>query len=107
VLRGGRPAGCPARRAALGRVASLPLESGRPGAKARSAGLWAKDRHGRFSTRGRNSVAIVRGTRWLTKETCAGTLTRVAEGAVAVRDTRRHKTVLVRAGHSYLARDAR
>jgi hypothetical protein len=106
VLKGGRPAECPSPAAALGRIASFSLGSGRASAKPTSGGLWAKDKHGRFRSRGRNSVATVRGTRWLTKETCAGTLTRVAEGAVAVRDTRRHKTVLVRAGHSYLASDA-
>jgi len=106
LLEGGRPAGCSTPAAALGRIASFSLGSGRPTAKTKASGLWAKDKHGRFRSRGRNSVATVRGTRWLTQETCAGTLTRVAEGAVEVRDTRRHKTVLVRAGHSYLARDA-
>jgi hypothetical protein len=69
-----------------------------------SGGLWAKDRNGRFRTRGRNSVATVRGTRWVTRETCAGTLTRVMDGAVDVFDLRKHRTVRVRAGHSYLAR---
>jgi hypothetical protein len=38
---------------------------------------------------------------------CDGTLTKVTEGAVAVRDRVRHKTVLVKAGHSYLARARR
>src|SRR5205085_1351497 len=67
--------------------------------------LWGRDHGGRFSTRGANSVATVRGTRWMTQERCAGTLTRVTEGAVAVRDLRRHKTVVVRAGHTDLARE--
>jgi hypothetical protein len=49
----------------------------------------------------------VRGTRWLTRDTCAGTRTRVVAGAVAVRDLRRHRTVVVRKGHEYLARVAR
>ena len=66
--------------------------------------LWASDRGGRFRTHGRNSVATVRGTRWVTTETCAGTRTTVTAGAVAVRDLRRKRTVVVRAGHSYLAR---
>jgi streptogramin lyase len=66
--------------------------------------VWVKDKHGRFRSRGKNSVATVRGTLWMTKETCAGTLTRVKEGAVAVRDLHLKRTVLVRAGHSYLAR---
>jgi hypothetical protein len=71
-----------------------------------SGGLWARDRHGRFRSRGRNSVATVRGTRWVTRETCAGTLTRVMDGAVDVFDRHTHRTVRVRAGHSYLARTA-
>jgi hypothetical protein len=66
--------------------------------------LWARDRGGRFRTHGRNSVATVRGTSWVTTDTCAGTRTTVTAGAVSVRDLRRHRTVLVRAGHSYLAR---
>jgi hypothetical protein len=66
--------------------------------------LWASDSHGRFSTRGENSVATVRGTYWGTVNRCDGTLTVVRRGAVSVRDVRRHRTVLVTAGHSYLAR---
>ena len=66
--------------------------------------LWGSDNGGRFRTHGRDSVATVRGTRWLTLDRCDGTLTKVVEGAVAVRDRRRGKTVLVRAGRSYLAR---
>jgi uncharacterized delta-60 repeat protein len=59
---------------------------------------------GRFRTRGRHSAATVRGTVWLTADRCDGTLTRVTRGRVAVRDFRRKRTVLVRAGKSYLAR---
>jgi hypothetical protein len=66
--------------------------------------VWGSDRNGRFRTRGSNSVATVRGTKWVTTDTCAGTRTTVTEGAVSVRDTHRHRTVLVRAGHSYVAR---
>jgi streptogramin lyase len=66
--------------------------------------LWATDNHGQYSTRGQNSVATVRGTVWDTVDTCAGTRTFVKRGLVSVRDLRRHTTVLVRAGHSYLAR---
>jgi hypothetical protein len=103
VLRDGRPKGCPASgRAAAARAAlahgMATKDTSGPG------GLWAQDRHGRFRTRGRNSVATVRGTRWVTRETCTGTLTRVMEGAVDVFDLRTHRTVRVRAGHSYLAR---
>jgi streptogramin lyase len=66
--------------------------------------LWGRDRGGSFRTHGRHSQATVRGTRWLTVDRCDGTLTRVTEGAVSVRDRVRHRTVLVRAGHSYLAK---
>jgi streptogramin lyase len=66
--------------------------------------LWGRDRGGRFRTFGRHSQATVRGTRWLTADTCAGTLTVVKRGAVVVRDFARHRNVLVRAGHRYLAR---
>ena len=66
--------------------------------------LWAKDRHGRWRTHGRDSVATVRGTEWITEDRCDGTLTTVVEGAVKVRDRHTGRSVLVRAGHSYLAR---
>jgi hypothetical protein len=69
--------------------------------------LWGKDDRGRFRTQGKDSVATVRGTRWATIETCAGTITRVAQGAVSVRDLRAKRTVLIRAGRSYLARRTR
>jgi hypothetical protein len=59
---------------------------------------------GRFSTRGKNSSATVRGTVWTTTDRCDGTLTSVKRGRVAVRDFRRKRTVIVRAGKSYLAR---
>jgi hypothetical protein len=66
--------------------------------------LWGKDNHGRYSTRGRNSVATVRGTLWETVDSCAGTRTVVKRGVVSVRNLHRRTSVLVRAGHSYLAR---
>jgi ferric-dicitrate binding protein FerR (iron transport regulator) len=69
--------------------------------------LWARDNHGRFRTHGANSVATARGTAWLTQDRCDGTRTRVTRGAVAVRDLARHRTVVVRAGHAYLARHHR
>ena len=65
--------------------------------------LWARDKGGRFRTHGNNSVATARGTAWVTRDRCDGTLTRVTEGAVSVRDPA-PRTVLVRAGHKYLAR---
>jgi streptogramin lyase len=66
--------------------------------------LWGRDRGGKFRSHGRHSHATVRGTRWVTVDRCDGTLTRVTDGAVAVRDYTRRRTVLVRAGHSYVAK---
>jgi hypothetical protein len=62
------------------------------------------DGKGNFRTRGRNAAATVRGTRWGVQDRCDGTLVTVRRGRVAVRDLVRHRTVLVRAGHTYLAR---
>ena len=68
--------------------------------------LWGRDDHGRFRTRGSNSVATVRGTAWYVEDRCDGTLTRVSKGSVSVRELHRKRTVTVNAGKSYLARRA-
>ena len=70
----------------------------------RALHLWAHDTHGRFVTRGHSAVATVRGTTWFTQESCAGTLVKVSRGVVSVRDLVRHRTVVIHAGQSYLAR---
>ena len=69
--------------------------------------LWGRDRHGRFRTHGSDSIATVRGTEWTVADRCDGTVTRVAHGKVSVRDLGRRRTVLVRAGGSYLAKAKR
>jgi hypothetical protein len=66
--------------------------------------LWGHDNHGRFRTRGSNAVITVRGTTWYVTDRCDGTLTRVTQGSVAVHDLHRHRTVVVTAGHRYLAK---
>jgi hypothetical protein len=71
--------------------------------KAKTRKLWG-DGSGSFRTRGQYSAATVRGTRWLVQDSCDGTLTKVAKGVVAVRDEVKKRTVLVKAGKSYLAR---
>ena len=85
----------------------------RAGKGARAAGISRRairrlrgNTRGRFRTTGRNSSATVRGTIWEVVDRCDGTLTRVKRGRVVVRDFRRKKTVIVRAGKSYLARSA-
>jgi virginiamycin B lyase len=101
LLRGGRFAGCPT-PGGLASASTLPRDSG--GGRRAIRRLWGKDRHGRFRTHGRDSVATVRGTQWVTTDRCDGTLTRVKRGLVSVRDVRRHRSILLGAGHAYLAR---
>jgi hypothetical protein len=65
--------------------------------------LWARDRGGKFRTRGLNSVATVRGTTWRVTDTCAGTTTTVYSGSVVVREARSGRSYVVRKGQHHLA----
>jgi hypothetical protein len=65
--------------------------------------LWAEG-HGKFATKGNYAVGAVLGTRWLTEDLCEGTLIRVATDRVAVTNLVKHRHVIVKAGHSYLAK---
>ena len=69
----------------------------------RVLGLLRGTAKGRFRTTGRFAAATVRGTDWGVRDRCDGTLTVVRRGVVVVRDFRLHKTVVVRAGQTYLA----
>lgn len=82
----------------------LTCRSGRLQAAAtRSRRLWS-DGRGRFRTRGRHSTATVRGTLWLTKDSCNTTTTTVRRGTVVVRDLAKRRNVTVRRGGRYVAR---
>jgi hypothetical protein len=59
--------------------------------------------HGKFRTKGRYAAATVRGTIWTTADRCDGTLVHSIKDSVTVNDLVRHKTIILRAGHSYLA----
>jgi hypothetical protein len=86
----------------------------KPGAKAGDASAMAAgsrvlqllraSARGRFSTRGRYSAATVRGTVWTVSDRCDGTLTHDITDSVSVTDFARHKTVVLHAGQSYLAK---
>jgi hypothetical protein len=65
--------------------------------------LRGSDNHGKFRTKGRYAAATVRGTIWTTADRCDGTLVHAIKDSVSVNDLVRHKTILLRAGHSYLA----
>jgi len=60
--------------------------------------------HGKFKTTGRFASATVRGTIWTISDRCDGTLTHVIRDTVLVDDFVRHKTILLHAGQSYLAK---
>jgi hypothetical protein len=72
------------------------------GTKVRTRRLWGSG-NGSFRTSGRYSSATIRGTRWLVRDTCTTTLTRVTQGVVAVRDISLRKTIIVRKGGRYTA----
>jgi hypothetical protein len=102
------------RSRSLGGMTTLELRSNLSCSDARAAAtttrkrtnsLWGSDRRGKFRTRGRNATATVRGTVWHTTDRCDGTLVTVSSGRVSVRDSVRRRTVTVRSGHSYLARN--
>jgi hypothetical protein len=111
---GGSFAGCLRRvttravtRSALGGVLAGPFElvAKRKKSKRVVRRLWGKGK-GDFRTAGKHSSATVRGTWWLVEDRCDGTLTRVREGRVDVRDVRLKKTIKLRAGKRsmYLAK---
>ncbi len=70
----------------------------------RVLGLLRATAKGRFRTTGRFAAATVRGTDWGVRDRCDGTLTGVRSGVVVVFDFRLHKTVVVSAGNTYLAK---
>jgi streptogramin lyase len=65
--------------------------------------LWGRAK-GKFRTRGRYSITSVRGTTWLTADSCDGTVARVTGGTVGVTDLLRGRQVVVRTGKSYLSK---
>jgi DNA-binding beta-propeller fold protein YncE len=85
-----------------GRIGRCPRRGQASAAAAAKRRLWGNG-NGRFRTRGRYSSAAVRGTRWLVEDRCNGTLTRVTQGSVRVRDFVRDRTIVLRRGQRYLA----
>jgi hypothetical protein len=73
-------------------------------AAAKSRSLFGDTNKGRFRTRGRHATATVRGTQWVTKDSCDTTTVTVKRGTVIVRDLVKKKNVTVKKGHSYTAR---
>jgi hypothetical protein len=74
------------------------------GSKARRVRLRSKKGRGRWKVQGRFSTGAAEGTDWTTVESCSRTTTIVRTGRVRVYDRERRRSVLVRAGGSYVAR---
>jgi predicted outer membrane repeat protein len=86
-----------------------PCGKGKAGAaakKPKTRKLWGNG-SGSFRTRGQYSAATVRGTQWLVQDSCTGTLTKVTKGVVSVFDQVKKRTIVLRAGKSYLAKPRR
>ena len=60
--------------------------------------------HGKFRTSGRYSAATVLGTKWTVADRCDGTLTHDITDSVSVTDFVHHRTIVLHAGQSYLAK---
>jgi hypothetical protein len=60
--------------------------------------------HGKFRTKGRYSAATVLGTKWTIADRCDGTLVHDITDSVVVTDFVHHKTIVLHAGQSYLAK---
>jgi DNA-binding beta-propeller fold protein YncE len=80
------------------------LDASAAASSSRTLQLLRASAHGKFRTTGRYSAATVRGTKWTIADRCDGTLTRDVTHSVAVTDFVRHKTIILHAGQSYLAK---
>ena len=90
ALAGPKPTGCTPATAITARKRS------------RNRSLWGYS-SGDYRTEGTYASATERGTKWLTEDSCAGTLIRVTQGAVTVDDFPHHRSFLLTAPHSFLA----
>jgi hypothetical protein len=95
ILAGGTTSACTGARAKR--------TSARAARRRKVRKLWA-NAHGTFSTKGTYAVGAVQGTEWLTEDRCDGTLIRVTRDKVKVTDIVRHRSTVVRAGHSILVK---
>jgi IPT/TIG domain len=74
------------------------------GLSARTLQVLRATAHGSFRASGKYGAATVRGTIWTVTDRCDGTLIHDVTDSVVVFDFVRHKTIVLHAGQSYLAR---
>ena len=73
--------------------------------RSRTRHVWGSG-HGSYGSRGSGGTGSVRGTTWLTKDTCKGTFFKVAEGiGISVFDFDLRRTVELGPGQSYFAKN--
>ena len=73
-------------------------------ASSRTLQLLHASAKGKFRTKGKYSAATVLGTKWTVADRCDGTLTHDITDSVLVNDFVHHKTIVLHAGQSYLAK---
>jgi hypothetical protein len=73
-------------------------------ASSRTLQLLHASAKGKFRTKGKYSAATVLGTIWTVADRCDGTLTHDVTDSVLVNDFVHHKTIVLHAGQSYLAK---
>ena len=74
----------------------------RKGKRKKSRKIWGLDDGGSFKTHGHDSVTTVRGTLWMTQDTCRGTRVKVLDGSVSVKPRRGGRARIVHAGEEIL-----
>lgn len=79
----------------------------KPRRKPASHLLWVSETGGNWQTATGAVSAAAIGTRWHTTLSCDGTRVSVAQGVVRVRDKLHQRTVVLRAGQTYLAQTRR
>ena len=73
----------------------------------RAYAYWRRRGYRRFSIIGRYAGGSARGTKFYVEDRCDGTMVRVEEGTVTVRDFVRRRNITVKTGRSYFARARR
>jgi hypothetical protein len=73
-------------------------------ASSKTLQLLKSSAKGKFSTKGKYSAATVLGTKWTVADRCDGTFTHDQTDSVKVTDFVHHKTIILHAGQSYLAK---
>jgi hypothetical protein len=73
-------------------------------ASSRTLQLLHASAKGKFRTKGKYSAATVLGTKWTVADRCDGTLTHDITDSVLVNDFVHHRSIVLHAGQSYLAK---